>query len=308
MEKIKSLFVILLCSFTFAGHEVNNGGHGLECEDGSFIFFDYYFIERIWDQPIDIPKEDSPFKAAIQVTTRLAEYFPTEATSLIFNIMNLRNNIEFSTDLIINDTNDIATPIQPRDCQLRQIAVQFQDPFTNDVRVIVDDIFYQRLSFRDKVGLILHEAIYSTYHFRNAKKVRQLNYLLSANLVSYEKIKNIVPIAVNLGFKIIKYADIWIKIDEALVFNGVNSVKMAKIHPHTPLVKIGEDFVKPVGNSSINFYNVGKISSMEVEVLNQLRFYVKKKRIVLPAGKYRLDFDVNKNVIAYEALGQRYND
>ena len=102
----------------------------------------------------------------------------------------ITKKISFLDNIKLNNTNDSFEIAQPKDCELRQFALQRIETNGKNTEFFFDNSIWNKLDNVSKAGLVLHEIIYEHLVMldeKNSIKVRKLNsYLFSVN---FEKVK-----------------------------------------------------------------------------------------------------------------------
>lgn len=203
-NKLVSLVLLFMGLSTHAAptsdHGMGNGGDAVVCYTDatrstitSVQMLDYWEQEQVVKYgKIDLGAANLSVQDKIQIAVnRIAKFDPELANKIKFNALNLANNIQnylvTSYQLPeINDANPQVIPTQ-KNCFIEQYGVQYKDVITGQRRFAIADKFYNfsGTSNDDKVGLLLHEAIYryailQNPALNNSDGVRYFNYILAS--------------------------------------------------------------------------------------------------------------------------------
>lgn len=185
---ISILFLIPLNLYS-KGHDVGNGGHLLECQSEDraiYKFYDLFYLKRFWDPSFRYENSDSKseLELAKELILKFAQKVPNLSKDLTSAVSpdGLIYNMELVDDLYFLSSNDMASLFIPRNCSIKQLAVQMWNPYLEQSKLYVDKTLFEQMSFEDKVSFYIHEVIYGVMDYENATKVRELNYLISAQL------------------------------------------------------------------------------------------------------------------------------
>lgn len=171
-------------SISYAQNRVGNGGDGILCvKDNAVIsaeILDFYEsssqkIELAGDYKTIVEERIASLKT---VNPALGEIFSKRWKTM-------GSEIEWKKEIDLTDVQDSKHLFVPSDknCQLKQIALRRNEVAANQLRFIIDESFWQKLSPISQAGLIMHEIIYEHFYKLGEKdsvKARTFNaYLFS---------------------------------------------------------------------------------------------------------------------------------
>lgn len=191
------LLNILSAAFlSFAGGDwVGNGGNLIECADGRLQLLDYYEGNQGRGISVDLGDGDS-FQDHIEVVlTRLEKLSPSRALKYKMWYGNFLIDADFFSDGKFVQIPDTGPIVVPNSCDIRQIAAQRPDSeiMPGDRRYLIDLRLWERISEKDKAGLILHELIYREAIEEKqvtSTRVRYMTQILSSSAVeSYNQLQ-----------------------------------------------------------------------------------------------------------------------
>jgi hypothetical protein len=187
------LFPVMAHALDYGG-DVSGGGYIIVCKDPetgveSSELLDYFearYTMRDF-KLMDISKVagKTPFeKARNLVHSRLHNWTP-QLTKKIVDILTAfeKEEMNFIKRGVITDIDDAQTSIDPdSNCYKLQIAVQFKTPAPRQYRVLVDSKAWDQINEQTKIGLLIHEALYTValeQGHTNSNKVRAINATLA---------------------------------------------------------------------------------------------------------------------------------
>lgn len=185
--KITLTIFLLYSSSLFAvnGNEVGNGGDVVICEGAAPILLDYYEGGKLYKYQInDMPK--LVWKKQIQHILKKLKV-KSEKLNKQYNLMykGIERRLVFLDNAKLRDVKDSYEIHLPKNCEIKQIAIQRKD-IDGIVKIHIDKDLWGKLSETHKAGLILHEIIYE--HFlslgeKNSIKARRLNSYLASKQI-----------------------------------------------------------------------------------------------------------------------------
>jgi hypothetical protein len=194
------LFPVMAFAMDFGG-DVSGGGYVIVCKDPAtgvettelLDYFEARYTMKKY-KVIDLSKVDGKTvfdKARSVVQMRLDTWSPQLSQKISDTITNFEvDEMNFIKRGVITDIDDAQTSIDPdANCFKSQIAVQFKTPAPNQYRVLVDSKAWDKLNDQTKIGLLIHEALYTLaleQGHTNSNKVRAISAVLAMeNFESY---------------------------------------------------------------------------------------------------------------------------
>lgn len=286
MKNIVLMLLFCLSSFSFAGHEIGNGGHILKCEDGSYELYDLFYIKKFWNTfptpPVGIESEYEMVESYIEP---LKEFYPQLHKKFSLALEHFKVGLQFENELVFGNSGDIGTVFGKKGCEILQIAVQQYDPVFDQTRFFVDRELYTKLNIFNRSALIIHELIYYVMKYESAQNVRLFNYALLNDRFSVTTLKYQMNLFKNLNFNSVVFKSIPIQINEDMVFDDRGNLLEAKTVKGSKFVFDFFEFYLTGGR--VYFYRNAKPK----EVIVELRFPIFYEKEYLLPGFYKLLFD-----------------
>lgn len=190
--------LFLSLNITFAGGDwVGNGGNLILCDKKEPQLLDYYEGEHDRGIVVDHGSEGSFSERLEAVFSRLARLSPERAAKYRKWNETFFLETRFFYDGKILPIQDLGPIVIPNDCNIQQVAAQrpASEMMPGDSRYLIDQRYWDRLSQRDKAGLVLHELIYREAiesKQKSSPRVRYFNQILSSSQIAhYSEIKMI---------------------------------------------------------------------------------------------------------------------
>lgn len=182
MQKNNIVIILLMFLFmtsTYAGNEVGNGGLGFWCpQSKTYQLLDFY-EHNLLSPGNPIIKSDHDYIKIIKDRLQLLSKLDAKHSAYYERMVNqVTAKINFLDNIKLNSTKDSFELAHPKDCELKQWAVQKIALNGNDTEYFFDKGIWNSLDNISKAGLVMHEIIYD--HFinldeKNSIKVRKFN-------------------------------------------------------------------------------------------------------------------------------------
>jgi hypothetical protein len=162
MENKMKLLVLLLISFSIpalAGQD-GNGGDVIDCgPDKPVRLLDYVEAEQK-GMGIDLGPQSLSVEEKIEYALSRIEAIDLSLHRVLLGLSN-RFNMEarFLNGVVLRDVPDSLHLAVPKGCEIKQVAIQVQPRFKEDKWYTVQKELWDRMSNRDKAGLIIHETL-----------------------------------------------------------------------------------------------------------------------------------------------------
>jgi hypothetical protein len=179
-------------TFKIMGHEVGNGGGIIVCKDdvgniNKTELLDLFEARVLRGLTLDMGDASQDYHEKIEtVLNKLARVSPTRAKKYKELYANFFENTVLIPDfdlVFIPDADNIGIP---KNCSLRQAAVQRAPEFPNDKRYFISKEYWDLMDNNSKAALVLHEIIYNEaifFRHDNSKAVRYVNsYITSSEI------------------------------------------------------------------------------------------------------------------------------
>lgn len=167
MYKLLALLTLLISQSVWSGGVNSGGGYVVACtEEGKtkYEFLDFYEAKEMIKgfEIKELPSGTDEFEVAKAVIDRIKNFNPQFAKEWKETVEKFKNgDTKFVRNSLISDINDAETIIIPNGpCRKQQAAVQLKTPANNQYRLYIDQNIWQNMDMLNKVGLIVHEAIY----------------------------------------------------------------------------------------------------------------------------------------------------
>jgi hypothetical protein len=212
------LLLLLLIALTFEANagEKGNGGDVVVCADGSVELLDYYEGRHLRNlHPIyELSGDDDTYFAAlsdrlIALDAETFKDFPGAVSELRLAFeaaergsFGATSSVLF-TDQHLVDVQDSEELIVGAGCSVVQIAIQTVKRFPEDPSYIIRKDLFNRLSARDRRGLILHEALYRVFirrfHAQNSIATRYFHQRISSKEIAKLTMEDLLHVLRLLG-------------------------------------------------------------------------------------------------------------
>lgn len=177
--------ILIFATQAQAGTAGSGGGNSLICENGApVLLYDYVEAEQLRGITFDnalLAKDE--YTTALKVLARVNKIDPIRAEKYSAHVRAFKDEAAFLTDMNLPKIDDTGGVVIPVGCELRQTVVQKVPRFPEDKRYQVDKNAWDRMSIRDRAGLILHEVIYRealTLEHEDSTQVRYFNSMISS--------------------------------------------------------------------------------------------------------------------------------
>ena len=171
MRKIR-LFVIVFSSLAAAecwGNDVRNGGNVIVCQDYTRLL-DYYEGEAVWGfhtnhQTLSTEARGYDLHAAMSqaeiLLGRISALDPQRYFSALRALRKMQESAAILPGIILPPVQDTGPIFQiPTGCKLTQAASQGLPRFPNEFYFVFSEDIWNAMADVDRVGLVLHEALY----------------------------------------------------------------------------------------------------------------------------------------------------
>ncbi|WP_412463151.1 hypothetical protein [Halobacteriovorax sp. RT-2-6] len=192
----------------FRGDVEGNGGDVLVCNDGKYVeLLDIYegrYNFSIYSRPVDgswkidlgsdeLSVEEKVFYALNKIKDsdiKRFQIYSKWATEFFDNIIYVNDEADpFTVEL--PDISDSGNVILPKNCELKQIAIQRDDRLGNGISYYIDSRYWKALDNNHKAALVLHEVIYRDFRTQpeekdtNSMAARYYNSLLVSDRIDH---------------------------------------------------------------------------------------------------------------------------
>lgn len=176
--KLVLILVFLFPKVIFAGNRVGNGGDVIQCPGKSTILDLYESTEAL----VKISEADE-YLYAEKILSKLSVRAPDLEKQYTSRLKQLKNEIEFKSEIELNDVKDAKNLFKPKDknCKQLQIAVRKFLKSTLEKRFMIDKKLWSNLDPQNKAALLTHEIIYEHFFklgMEDSDAARKLNRLL----------------------------------------------------------------------------------------------------------------------------------
>lgn len=178
------ILIFLVSTNIFAGNEVGNGGDGVWCsKKNSLELLDYYEAESLHRFTFEFPSETDAYQLAAKILDNFSKWDQKISSQYSRILSNMRQRSRFLKDVDFRDIKDSFEIAIPKDCELKQIAIQQKSPSKNEVEFYFHQDLWDKMKVEHQAGLLLHEIIYE--HFAllgesNSIKVRYFNSFIAS--------------------------------------------------------------------------------------------------------------------------------
>lgn len=182
MKTLLALLTVLISLQVFAsGNRVGNGGDVIACPNKTNIL-DFYEASL----PLKSYKLEQSYNNIVNdVLTNLERFNSVQSGQYKKRFVDFLAETEFKSGASLVNIKDSKHFFEPKDnnCKILQIAIRRNEVSDSMKRFLIDEDLWNKLSERDKAGLVLHEIIYE--HFfklgeEDSIKARSINaYLFS---------------------------------------------------------------------------------------------------------------------------------
>jgi hypothetical protein len=183
--------LLLQCNVSWAGGSTG-GGYGVVCEDAltkslSVRLLDYYESELLMPNlSLDLGSGANEVDLALNVVDRLKALDPERGKTYAIKIREFLSETHF-VNANVPEIKDHGFVTLESGCSLKQVAVQNLIPIPEGKKFTINRSFWEKLSERDRAGLILHEIIYEealALGQRDSRNSRYYNALISSKEVT----------------------------------------------------------------------------------------------------------------------------
>jgi hypothetical protein len=194
---MKKLFIglVAVLSLSAFAKEGGNGGGAFVCRDSKGIIISAElvdFVEGRAEYGLTIPKNEKAIEDQInRAINRMLIGAPRLAAELQTSVDEVKDIMNISFEVELENTNDFNLRIKPRDCTGGKFRFEQLANYTDDGRLVIDGTIYNKLPTTDKAALIVHEAAYLLARkWQDAISSREARRL-TAHLFSSKDIKTI---------------------------------------------------------------------------------------------------------------------
>lgn len=163
-----------------SGH-VGNGGDVVFCKSGapfSIELLDLYEAQY-FQSSYQVDLSGSTLSEKVDsYLEKLAKHSPLRSKTYREAYKDFFKQIFWVKDGVLVDIPDSSHLVLPKNCELKQIAIQINDESIPNKKYIIDKNLWDQLGLDSKVALIFHEIIYTealANGHENSRKVRKLN-------------------------------------------------------------------------------------------------------------------------------------
>ncbi len=195
-------------NLNLSSRDIGNGGDVIDCQDVMIAprLLDYYEMEQMRGIPIDISINATLDETMQILLQRIAIVNPILSETFRINYENFNKEAAFVPNATLVDIPDSKHVAIPKGCDVKQIVIQQAPKMPKDKRYIVSKDLWDRMSARDRAGLIMHELIYREVLDRaeNSIAVRYLNAIYATGSYPRE-IEEMIEIGKALPFESLEY-------------------------------------------------------------------------------------------------------
>jgi hypothetical protein len=168
-----AIFAFVQPKIAFAANEVGNGGNVISCsnrmelldlfEARSLRGREILKYPDVKNQPDNKPRQKELVEVIQLATERvsiLSKFDPKTAQICSLFLKALETETDFLDSIELSTIDDSKHLAVPKGCQVKQLAIFRKDISVGEKRLLVNKLLWSRLSKVDKVGLVLHEALY----------------------------------------------------------------------------------------------------------------------------------------------------
>ncbi len=259
---MKSLFLISLLIPTFAfamgGDEKGNGGNLVVCRDSagkveSTELLDYYEAEAR-DIPLVKPNQESYPKILKDRLEGLRRINPDRAKDYETRVASFFANTRFHSGVVFVSSEDSFHVFLPRGCAVEQVAVQRKPIFPEDKLFNINKDLWDRMSERDRAGLILHEVIYQELieaGQKDSMRTRYFNAMIASEKLEKLSEREFHDLAYLVGLKTVNFNEMLIDNTDSIFNADTNApISFDLLEPH---VYKGAGFEGCLGTGSVHF-------------------------------------------------------
>jgi hypothetical protein len=164
----------LCVQVAYGANEVGNGGNALDCGTKAELL-DLFEARTLRSATLitvasKVEKQKTPptsndlLREAIDIALSRIETLSKidERSARVFSkfLELLGQETQFVTQLDLVAINDSKHLIKPEGCQVKQLAILRKNISAGEKRVLIQEPLWKRIALLDRVGLVLHEAIY----------------------------------------------------------------------------------------------------------------------------------------------------
>lgn len=225
---ISLISVLILSLSSFAGGDwVGNGGNVLTCQNQQGVSYqmldlyeghtrgfeaDFGSASKTYDQKV------------IYVLNRLAKINPSRAQQYSQWYKDFFKETQFITDDKFVPIPDSGPLVIPKNCDIKQIAVQRPDDqiLPGDFRYVIDLNLWNHLSTDSQASLILHEIIYReaiTMGQVSSPKVRYFNEMIASKQIATLQSKELLALIRTVSFQSLDYFGYTVSLVRAKFFD-----------------------------------------------------------------------------------------
>lgn len=266
MSFIITMLLVPFLSFSRGrgGDWVGNGGNVLSCTDSQeLLLLDYVEADQR-GLTIDLGGGATYQEQVLFTLDRLQKVNPTRADLYRKWLQTFISETEWMQGAKFVPVPDIGVGVIPLNCEVKQIAVQKPDEqmFPGDKRYIIDRQLWNRLSEKNKAGLVLHELIYReaiTEGHVSSMKVRYFNQSISSSSFANFDQKQMLNLTKIVDFSQVDYYGIPVDITDAKYFTDGS---LMKAQATGGFIK-GTKTSLPLIGKEVSFYSSGALSSVQ---------------------------------------------
>lgn len=151
--------VLSLKSFEAAAqNRVGNGGDVIECASHTELL-DFYESDKDLKMFAATVKYEAVLEEVLKNIERLN---PKQSKHYKKRALEMIAESDFKKDIALTDVKDSKHLFIPKNksCELKQIAIRRHQATLSGKRFVIDKELWDKLSERDKAGLVMHEVIY----------------------------------------------------------------------------------------------------------------------------------------------------
>ena len=171
MKTLILVMTVLISALTYASFKKGNGGNAIYCPDSAWQILDSYETEHVLFLKKDTSLDHIDFQKLI--IERIKSISPQLARSYTEHLALLPRQSRWLTNIDLGPVSDSFHFVFPKDCHLRQVAIQ-----TADVYLFQTEIWDQLSGFEKNV-LLTHELVYRALsHYLNLENSRPVRALV----------------------------------------------------------------------------------------------------------------------------------
>lgn len=178
------IFVLFATNLSFAGNEVGNGGDGIWCSKTQTMeLLDFYEARAFERLTLEFPVGVDAYQLAEKIIENLAKFDAKLSKQYVRTLNGMKTRSHFLKEADLRDIKDSFEITIPKDCELKQLAIQQKVSGKNEVEFYFQQELWDKMKVEQQAGLLIHEIIYEHFVLLgevNSINVRYFNAFLSS--------------------------------------------------------------------------------------------------------------------------------